>query len=116
MPLSPALATWPAQQGHDAVHAGDLGLHRAADEMIIARAKQEGRSVITADLDDPRLLALAQATEPGLVPFRNGRWSEADAVARMSEVLSALSEAEIADSIVIVEQSSLRRRRLPIGH
>jgi predicted nuclease of predicted toxin-antitoxin system len=37
MPLSPSLATWLSQQGHDAVHATDLGLHTAADTDIIAR-------------------------------------------------------------------------------
>ncbi|MGH6768207.1 MAG: DUF5615 family PIN-like protein [Xanthobacteraceae bacterium] len=56
MPLSPALAAWLREQGHDAVHAAELGLHRAPDVEILAHAKQELRTVVTADLDYPRML------------------------------------------------------------
>ena len=59
MPLSPALAVWLKGQGYDAVHAAQLGLSRAPDLDIMACAKREGRTIITADLDYPRLLALA---------------------------------------------------------
>lgn len=115
MPLSPALADWLTADGHDAVHAAALGLHRAADEVIVARAKQEQRTVVTADLDYPRLLALACATEPSPILFRNGDWSEAEVLTRMAEVLATLDETEIARSILVVERDRLRRRRLPIG-
>jgi predicted nuclease of predicted toxin-antitoxin system len=56
MALSPALAQWLRSQGHDAVHAGTVGLARAPDVDIIAHAKQDGRIVVTADLDYPRIL------------------------------------------------------------
>jgi predicted nuclease of predicted toxin-antitoxin system len=79
MPLSPTLAAWLGDRGHDAVHATDLGLHSATDAGIMARAKLEARTVITADLDYPHLLALARATEPSVILFRDGDWSEADA-------------------------------------
>jgi predicted nuclease of predicted toxin-antitoxin system len=54
MPLSPALAVRLADRGHDAVHAAHLGLDRAADSEIMARAKSDGRTIVTADLDYPR--------------------------------------------------------------
>ena len=115
VPLSPALAVWLREHGHDAVHAVELGLNRAPDVDILARAKQEGRTVVTADLDYPRLLALARTTDPSLILFREGDWSEADVIARMGDTLRALTAAEIAQSIVVVERDRLRRRRLPIG-
>ena len=37
MALSPGLARWLITQGHDAVHAANLGLHSAPDTDIIAR-------------------------------------------------------------------------------
>ncbi len=114
MPLSPVLATWLGAKGHDAVHASELGLERATDEEIIDRAKNDGRTVITADLDYPRLLALAAATGPSLILFRGGDWSEAEIIARMAQVFSALEEADLADSIVTVDRNRMRRRRLPI--
>jgi len=41
MPLSPEVATWLRKQGHDAVHASELMLHRATDSEIVPRAKEE---------------------------------------------------------------------------
>jgi hypothetical protein len=61
MPLSPGLAQWLGEHGHDAVHAAAAGLNRAADTQIITRATAEARTIITADLDYPRRLALAGA-------------------------------------------------------
>jgi predicted nuclease of predicted toxin-antitoxin system len=58
-----------------------IGLQRAPDADIVSRARQEARTVITADLDYPRLLAVAQANEPSLILFRHGDWSEAEIIA-----------------------------------
>jgi predicted nuclease of predicted toxin-antitoxin system len=115
MPLPPNLAHWLATQGHDGVHASALGLDRAADAEILTRAAQEGRTVVTADLDYPRLLALAGATGPSLILFRGGDWSEADVLVRMQQVLDGLRESEITRSIIVVDRTRVRRRRLPIS-
>ena len=71
MPLSPGLASWLVQQGHDAIHAAEAELHRAADDEIMERARSESRIVVTADLDYPRLLAMEQAASPGLIEVSN---------------------------------------------
>jgi len=89
-------------------------LDRASDDEIIDRARMEGRTIVTADLDYPRLLALAQLVNPSLILFRDGDWSDADVIARMGAVLNALSEHDVAGSIVVVERHRVRRRRLPI--
>jgi len=115
MPLSPALAAWLADRGHDAVHAAGLGLHRATVNEIMARAVDETRTVLTADLDYPRLLAVARASEPSLILVRNGNWSEAEVRTRLGEILATLTEADIARSIIVVDRNRVRRRRLPIG-
>jgi predicted nuclease of predicted toxin-antitoxin system len=115
MPLSPALAKWLADRGHDAAHDSGLGLDRATDTEIMARAKQEARTVITADLDYPRLLAVAHASEPSLILFRNGNWTEVEVRTRLGEILATLTEADIACSIIVVDRDRVRRRKLPIG-
>jgi predicted nuclease of predicted toxin-antitoxin system len=115
MPLSITLTRWLVAQGHDAVHAAEIGLDRATDETIVAHAKRGGRTIVTADLDYPRLLAVAQATEPSLILFRSGDWSEADVIARTSEILKVLNETDIQQSILVVDRERIRRRRLPIG-
>ena len=81
----------------------------------MARAVAEHRIVVTADLDYPQLLALSRATEPSVILFRDGNWSDVDVVLKMHEVLTAVSETDILNSIVTVERDRVRRRRLPLG-
>ena len=97
------------------LHASVLGLDRAADTEILTPAAQDGRTVVTADLDYPRLLALTGAAGPSLILFRAGDWSEANVVARMQQVLDGLGESEITRSIIVVDHIRVRRRRLPIA-
>lgn len=115
MPLSPALAAWLRGLGHDAVHASERGLHDAPDEGVMAGAEREGRVIVTADLDYPRLLALARAAAPGVVLFRDGEWGEDEVRARLTTLLAGIPEADLQRSIVIVERSRVRRRRLPLN-
>jgi predicted nuclease of predicted toxin-antitoxin system len=115
MPLPPALAHWLATRGHDAVHASSLGLDRAPDTEILARAARDNRVVVTADLDYPRLLALAEAVRPAVILFRGGDWSEVDLIARMQQLVDKLGESEITRSIIVIERGRVRRRRLPIS-
>ncbi len=114
MPLSPELAVWLGQQGHDAVHALKAGLDRAPDEVILERARNEQRVVVTADLDYPRLFALAQAEGPGLILFRGGNYSEQEAVERLRRVLETVPNEELPNSIVVIEKGRIRRRRFPL--
>ncbi len=114
MPLSPALSRWLTETGHDAVHASDMGLHEASDVEIINRALQETRTVVTADLDYPRLIAIAGSDSPSLILFRGGDWTEQSVRTRLADVLSALTEDEIQCSIITVDRDRVRRRRLPI--
>jgi predicted nuclease of predicted toxin-antitoxin system len=108
------LALWLRSQGHDAIHAVEFDLHRAPDSEIMTRAKQEGRTIVTADFDYPHLRAMARATEPSVILFRDGDWSDADVIARMGELLAALSAQDVEQSIIVVERDRVRRRRLPL--
>jgi predicted nuclease of predicted toxin-antitoxin system len=114
MPLSPELAVWLRQRGHDALHVTELGLARAADGEILERAHREHRVVVTADLDYPRLLALAQWEGPGLLLFRGGNYSEQESLDRLERALAAVPEDDLPRSIVVIEKSRIRQRRLPL--
>ena len=108
------LAEWLIENGHDAVHASDLGLANAPDGVILARARQEQRTAVTADLDYPQLLALSGIREPSLILFRGGNWSDSAIVDRMHALLLSMTEDDIRNSIFVVEPGRVRRRRLPI--
>lgn len=112
MPLSPALAPWLRQQGHEAIHAGEAGLEQASDAVILERARSEGQVVLTADLDYPRLMALTHAQQPGLILFRGGDFSEQECIARLTQVFERVQPQVLKNSIVVVERSRIRLRRL----
>jgi predicted nuclease of predicted toxin-antitoxin system len=114
MPLPPSLAQRLSAQGHDAIHAVDRGMDRASDDELMEFAINDGPTIVTADLDYPRLLALTDATRPSLILFRGGDWSEAAVIARMAQVFDSLSETDIQQSLLVIERNRARRRRLPI--
>ena len=114
MPLSPALAKWLSKQGYHAIHAYHVGLSRASDLAILQRAREEGYIVITADLDFPRLLAIAHAEGPGLILLRGGQYGEHQPCALIERVLRAIAADKLIRSIVVVDHSRIRRTTLPL--
>lgn len=114
MALSPELAQWLRGEDHDAVHARDLSMRRTPDSEILQFATRDGRVVITADLDFPRLLASVGSTGPGLILLRGGNYSEAESRDCLRRVLMSIAQAELPKSIVVVDRERIRRRWLPI--
>jgi predicted nuclease of predicted toxin-antitoxin system len=67
--LSPVLAEFLRNAGHEAVHVRDIGLHHAADEDVFERAAAEDFVVVTADTDFGTLLARRSTSKPSLILF-----------------------------------------------
>src|SRR5438105_9526907 len=109
MALSPEVAVWLRSQGHDAVHASELSLSRAADDVILAVAADNSRVVVTADLDFPRLLATHGATGPGLILLRGGSYTEAESLECIRRVLMAIAHEDLPKCIVVVDRDRIRR-------
>ena len=115
MPLSPALATWLASLGHDAVHAEALGLDEAPDSEILGTAITAGRVIVTADLDFPHLLAMIGSSGPGLILLRGGNYTEAESRSCVQRVLMQIPHDDLARCIVVVDRHKVRRRDLPVA-
>lgn len=114
--LSPKLIDLLAQAGHDAVHVRDLGLAAATDEVVLDRARSEARVLISADTDFGTLLARTGATSPSFLLIR--RATNRRAAQQAGLIMANLGQ--VADdldggAIVVLGESTLRIRRLPIG-
>jgi hypothetical protein len=65
-------------------------------------------------LDYPRLLALAETESSGLILFRGGNYSEQEARERLEQALKTIPLEDLPKSLIVIEKTRIRRRRLPL--
>ena len=114
MPVSSALLDVLETRGHEGVHAHHIGKDCATDEELLEIARREGRVIITADLDFPRLMALSLAGRPGLILFRGGNYSDSEMCDLLARVLQRVPPELLEKSICVVDQKHVRVTALPI--
>ena len=114
MPVSPSLLNVLEANGYEGVHAHQIGKDQAPDTELLALALREGRIVITADLDFPRILALSLAEGPGVILFRGGNYSDIEMCDLLERVLSEISCEILESSICVVDRNRIRFTQLPI--
>jgi predicted nuclease of predicted toxin-antitoxin system len=114
MNLSPDWVPFLQQHGYAAVHWSTVGDVRALDPEVMQWARDNGRVVLTHDLDFGTILALTHATGPSVVLIR----SEDTFPATIgSAVVGALRQCEsdlTTGALVAVDVARLRVRILPI--
>ena len=115
MGISPRTVEQLRAWGHDAVHLYELGLERATDDEIIALARDQGRMVLTVDLDFAALLARSGANEPTVIIFRVEHATPAKLNRLLASLLNTFTEDDLANSIVVVREGQVRIRPLPVG-
>ncbi len=114
--LSPVVAERLRGEGHDALHVRDFELEAAPDEEVFGLANAEDRVLVSADTDFGTLLALRKSSKPSVVIFRRSSERHPESQVRLLlENLPRMEDSLEEGSVVVVEESRLRIRRLPIG-
>jgi len=76
------------QHGHDIRHLSEEGLQRLSDPLILEKARQEERLVITCDLDFADLLAVGAYALPSVILLRLQDQTPASVIPRVLRVLT----------------------------
>lgn len=113
MNLSSTWAGYLSQLGHDAVHWSAVGEPDDGDEVILQRAEEQDRVILTCDLDFGAMLVANHMQRPSIVQLR----TEVTMVARIGPLVADAierAEAELhSGAIVTIEANRLRIR--PLG-
>jgi len=114
MPVSPKTAQFLTKEGFDTVHLYHLNKSRASDTEVIELAKIENRIIITMDIDFPTILAHSHAKIPGVILIRMSYATVERINQRLIHLLKVTSEEEIKNSVIVLEDISIRIRKLPL--
>ncbi|SRR5260370_33280109 len=112
--ISPLTVVFLKSLGHDVVRVSEILPINASDEVIVQRARRDLRIILTQDLDFSRIIALSGEMSPSLISLRleSSRIEYVNAI--LSRVLPDLEVEGLDALIVTIEDTTIRRRSLPI--
>ena len=68
--VAPRVVGWLREQGHEAHHLSEEGLHRLPDAEIFQKAIREQSILLTFDLDFAEIVAFSGGAEVSVILFR----------------------------------------------
>jgi len=114
MNLSPLTVAALTEDGVDIVRVSTVLPANTSDDQILALAREQGRVVITQDMDFSALLALGGHHEPSLITLRMLDTSPDIVTQRLRDVLPQVESLLRQGCAVTVDDKHVRVRRLPI--
>ncbi|NJL91930.1 MAG: DUF5615 family PIN-like protein [Coleofasciculaceae cyanobacterium SM2_1_6] len=112
--ISPLTVATLTSHGYDIVRTTDLLPATATDAEILELAREEGKVVLTQDLDFSMLVALSNYGSPSLITLRLSS-AKPDVVAqKLLDVLPTLETELIEGVAVTISDDYVRVRKLPI--
>ena len=102
--------------GHDAVHVGEIGLTSTDDLVILARAHDEDRVLVTGDHDFVQILFASGDRRPSVILVRDvdALPSAALAALLLAALPGQLTELLLAGAIATLTPDRVRVRPLPL--
>ena len=99
-----------AQAGHDAASVLDQSMGGQPDPNVAAVCQQEGRAVVTLDLDFADIRAYPPANYAGIIVLRLARLYKPQILALVQRLLPLLESEPLAGKLWIVDETTVRVR------
>jgi predicted nuclease of predicted toxin-antitoxin system len=115
MGISPETGVYLTKLGHDALHLIDEAMDRASDSEIMDKALNEGRIILTHDLDFGRLLAFSGERLPSVVTFRLKNMRPENVNQFCKKIIDRFSDTMDKGAILSVGDRKIRSHLLPIN-
>ncbi len=115
MNLSPVLARLLSSHRHDVVHWSEVGDCRATDVTILAWAREQGRVLVTHDLDFGAVLADTEAVGPSVIQIRVQDLLAPQTAETIASAIEVARPAILRGAIVTIHEDRSRIRILPLG-
>jgi predicted nuclease of predicted toxin-antitoxin system len=115
MNLSPALCDALIAHGWNAIHWSAVGDPRAADDVILSWAAENGYIVLTHDLDFGAILAATQAHGPSVVQVRTDDVLPSSLAPVLIPAIESLKKELEEGALVSVDEAQARVRLLPLA-
>ncbi len=114
MGISPRTVGFLRQQGHETTHLHEEGLDCLEDPSILGKAREEGRVLLTHDLDFGELIAASGAQLPSVVVFRLRNMSPESVNRYLQSIIAQYGDVLEKGAIVSVTEGRIRVRFLPL--
>lgn len=114
MGISPRAVDFLVRLGHDAAHLQQQGLDRLKDSQVLEKARQEGRILLTHDLDFGDLLAASGDELPSVVIFRLRSMHPENVNRHLLKIISQFGQTLEKGAILVVTEGQVRARNLPL--
>jgi predicted nuclease of predicted toxin-antitoxin system len=101
--------------GHEVLHTSELRLATASDSVILERATAEKCVIVTQDTDFGTLLSGAGRRLPSVILFRMRDGRPSVQAKALLENIPVIEQALREGAIVVMADTSIRVRHLPIS-
>jgi predicted nuclease of predicted toxin-antitoxin system len=100
--------------GHDVVHLSEQSLERLPDDLIVTKAQQEDRTIVTHDLDFGRIVALSGRSIPSIITLRLSDMTPTRVNSVLGIALAEAAEPIERGALVTITDRGIRIRTLPV--
>src|SRR5258708_28203931 len=101
MGVSYKVADWLNTFDHDAVYLSQQGLHTMEDHLIIEKAANENRIILTADMDFGQIVAFSKISQVSIIQFRLFDLSPANVIPKLNIIFDKFSGHLINGPLII---------------